>query len=567
MERTRTLLPANVCPGRALRFPRLLLALLRLMLFVSGSCGVIALAAAEVEFCSDLPASVRHAAALGNSRYSERLVELESDRAGDVLQDALRADPLAAPLWIAWGLGEERRVEKWLRETSPGEKQRRTAPAEEGDHPWPREIADGSRSDDFHAAREAFETAFRIDRQYGPAWALANFCFRRGDERCFWRAASRAFARHPAWAAATTEGFASLTDFGPLFDLVSRMAPSAATALDRLTAVGSDQEIPVSEAENGIMPETSLRGGFLPVFSLLSTRPFSPGFGPSAATCSANPYTRPYATPDSVAGPLARAYLDYLVVKGRWEDAAEVAVRISSDFVRSSRIPCREPDASRRQAADRALLENIVDRLIAAGRVRAAVNLWNGFSGLRALDPDHGISLTNGDFAREPTNTGFDWRLGPESHGPGLEGPAATRARSSSSLSSSARSSSAGSSSDGFELRWTPSELAVHFTGDEAEQGELAEEWVPLASRRYRLRFEYEAEGLPSPPGILWECNSGKWRAEVSLTNPAPEWRSVRWDFDGAEGMASLRLVYRRALGTARARGVFRIRHVSLEVL
>jgi hypothetical protein len=60
-----------------------------------------------------------------------------------------------------------------------------------------------------------------VDRQYLPAWTLANYAFRRGDAAAFWPAAARA---------------ATLTydDLRPLLDLCDRMEPNARIALARL---------------------------------------------------------------------------------------------------------------------------------------------------------------------------------------------------------------------------------------------------------------------------------------------------------------------------------------------
>ena len=61
------------------------------------------------------------------------------------------------------------------------------------------------------------------------------------------------------------------------------------------------------------------------------------------------------------------------------------------------------------------VLMDYCDRLLAGSRVEEALSVWNGLSrhGLipfAGLDPAGAVVLTNGDFSKEPTSRGFDWR-------------------------------------------------------------------------------------------------------------------------------------------------------------
>lgn len=566
-------LSSNLCRWRHVR--RLLRSwstAVQLALTVSAAFGVVALAGAEVEFRRDRPDAVQRAAALGNSRYAERLADLDPERARGILREALRADPRAASLWILLGLTEERFAEKSGRE----ERQPEGRSAEKslsGDHPARKKIVVEESFHDFRLARAAFETAFRVDQQYAPAWALANFCFRRGDQGCFWRAASRAVSRAPSWAAAPSPGYPNLTDLAPLFELASRMDPSPAGVLDRLESgvPGEGHPTRTTSAAGKLLgcilrlpldtaPGTALASRYATPF----TRPFA-----TRVVAYAAPYAAPYATAASVAAPLERAYLDLLIGTSQWEEAEIVARRISSrligsetgsrlkpDSALSQRLDRARPDASgrtREGASDAACLDDFVTRLIAAGRAPAAVGLWNEYKGFAALDPARGWSLTNGDFEREPTNAGFDWRLGP---GPGAAGDSGRN------LFGHVRAVS-----EGVEPLWTPSQLEFRFTGEEAEQRQLAEQWLPLGPRRYRLSFEYETRSLPSPTGIRWELAAKEPLAEAPSLEPSASWRAALWNFGGDEGLARLRLIYHRVPGTVRARGSFLVRRVRLEVL
>jgi tetratricopeptide (TPR) repeat protein len=533
----------------ARRLPRLSLVAIQLTLIVLGAFGVLALGAAEAEFRRDTPDAVRRAASLGNSRYEERLAELDPEHARDILREALRADPRAASVWISLGLKEEHSAEAGLREKSLRERgllEKSSADKSLIGNRAARKIVAGDRLGDFRFAREAFEAAFRVDQQYAPAWALANFCFRRGDQECFWRAASRAVARAPAWAQAPAPGYPNLTDLAPLLELASRMDPSPAYVLDRLSS-----GVPGAESSTSLGATLGTTRG-TPLERTPGTT-FVRRFATLVATLRATPYATPYATAASVAAPLERAYLDDLIGKSQWEDAEMVARRMSSELARSEVPRGGAPDEAPQDPSDAARLDDFVTRLIAAGRALAAVGLWNEYAGFAALDVARGFSLTNGDFGHEPRNAGFDWRLG--------FGPAAA------GYSRRTDSAHAGPASDGIEPQWTPFQLEFRFTGEEPEQRQLAEQWLPLGQQRYRLSFEYETRSLPSPTGIRWEFATTETSAEAPSLEPSAGWRTAQWSFGGAAGLAPLRLIYNRAPGTVRARGSFLIRRVRLEFL
>ena len=528
-----------------------MLAGMRLALLASAAFGVLALGTAEVEFRRDTPEAVRCAASLGASRYDVRLAEFEPERARDILRKALRADPRAASVWISLGLLEERVAEENSRTASARKKRMPEGSRAGMGAPAQRDARNRAKYDHFEGfrgAREAFETAYRVDGQYAPAWALANFCFRRGDQDCFWRAASRAVARAPLWASAPADGVFSLTDLGPIVDLASRMDSSPIRVLDRLAGGIADVGRP---AMWGTILQRNISETTLGAIFAVSAAP------PGAS--DAYPGRLPYATPVSIIAPLERAYLDELIDnerigQSRWDDAEMVARRVSGELVRSGEPDALQtPSRARQAAADTARLDDFVTRLIDAGRPQAAVDLWNEYAGFAPLSPDRGFSLTNGDFARQPRNTGFDWRL---HFGPPF-------------LGGDRRSASANEAgaSDGIATLWTPSQLEFRFSGGELEQCQLAEQWLPLVPRSYRLRFEYETRDLPSPTGFHWEIGDRYASNSATTLVAAADWRAAQWDFSGVERLAPLRLVYRRAPGTVRGRGSFLVRHVRLEVL
>jgi hypothetical protein len=78
---------------------------------------------------------------------------------------------------------------------------------------------EAERALDFPTAERELLEAARLDRQYLPAWTLANFYFRRGDATRFWPWAQRAAAM-------------SYDDPGPLLQLADPLDPGR--ALDHL---------------------------------------------------------------------------------------------------------------------------------------------------------------------------------------------------------------------------------------------------------------------------------------------------------------------------------------------
>jgi len=148
-----------------------------LVFFGSALCLTVRLAVAEEDFRRD-PSGPQSPAWL-------RVSNLASDESStDQLQAVVRLNPLLSPAWIALGLDAE---------------------------------ADG----DLAGAEADLLQAERVDRQYVPAWTLANFYFRRGDLVKFW-----------PWAERT----ATLTfdDYRPLLRLADALEPSPKAVVARL---------------------------------------------------------------------------------------------------------------------------------------------------------------------------------------------------------------------------------------------------------------------------------------------------------------------------------------------
>jgi tetratricopeptide (TPR) repeat protein len=213
---------------------------------------------------------------------------------------------------------------------------------------------------------------------------------------------------------------------------------------------------------------------------------------------------------------LERAYLDFLIGKGRWDGAQSVAWRI---------LAHRDP-------LDAARLLGLADRLLAAGRGDGALALCRKIINCPAPDPAAGRVLTNGNLEFVPTGHGFDWRVTvPRTVG----------------------------------VRWESGRLVFQPSGSEPDEYALLEQSILMGPRRYRLRFEYRTPGT----GLRWVTSQKGLAEQSSPTYAAAEiWRKAEWSFAAQRaGLARLRLVYRREPGSTRIAGDAGVRHLSLEIL
>jgi hypothetical protein len=216
-------------------------------------------------------------------------------------------------------------------------------------------------------------------------------------------------------------------------------------------------------------------------------------------------------------------YLDYLLRLRKLEPASRAVSRL---------IPLAG-------AEDQKLLLAYCDRLLEAGQSTAAVASWNLLAARaliphEPLEPSAGRSLTNGDFAIEPTSSGFDWRVA------AVGGVAVSRPR-------------------------PPGGIRFSFSGNQPENALLLSQLLPLApSTKYRFRFERSASGISSGSGLQWVLQEGPTGGELGRL---PETAS-EFPFTTPAGcrLANLSLVYRRAPGTTRIEGSLVLHRVTLEL-
>ena len=125
--------------------------------FGLAALAALRLVVAETIFREDTAEAIKRAIAIAGpaAGFEQRLAEVDAPNARQHLARAIAANPRSSAAWIALGLIEE-----------------------------------GER--DFQAAERSLLEASKVDRQYLPAWTLANFYFRRANREEYWAWADRA---------------------------------------------------------------------------------------------------------------------------------------------------------------------------------------------------------------------------------------------------------------------------------------------------------------------------------------------------------------------------------------
>lgn len=319
---------------------------------------------------------------------------------------------------------------------------------------WQAWIRSGTRAEaagDFPRAEHDYLQAAAVNRQFQPAWTLANYFFRRDRRPEFELWAGRALRM-------------SYGDRRPLFDLCWRADPS---------------------------PSLVFRNG--------GERP-----------------------------DLLRLYLAYLTAEGRLVAAGDAARQLLAHA-----SPNDLPE-----------LTAYCGRVLESGTPIGALEVWNELCRRRLLphaplDPEHGQSLTNGDFAAPPSSLGFDWRIVP----------------------------------------WTgvtvvpiadPPVLRIAFSGEEPESCELLTQLVPVKpGRSYRLAYEFRTPGTAPATGLRWRVYGVPDNRELSEAPPqltGEDWTRQEIRFAVSQyRLARLVLEYRKAPDAARLEGSLWLRQIRLD--
>jgi hypothetical protein len=211
-------------------------------------------------------------------------------------------------------------------------------------------------------------------------------------------------------------------------------------------------------------------------------------------------------------------FLAYLVEE-RPSEASSTAVRALVPAIAKEKAP---------------LVISYSDKLIDAGRIDSAVEVWNAMCQRQllpfaALDPPRGRSLTNQDFAMPPSGQGFDWRL------PMIDG--ITRLNDA-----------------------QPGELKMRFSGEQPDRCQVLSEKVPvLPGHNYEFAFRNRLVTANVSGGLVWRVYDGP-REGVVLTDSGAltngDWEERALSFrTNLEPLILLSLEYQRPRGSMRLSG------------
>ncbi|HEY3741058.1 MAG TPA: O-antigen ligase family protein [Bryobacteraceae bacterium] len=327
------------------------------------------------------------------AEYYLRLAQLTDSGAQPLLERALQLNPYDAETLIDLGLDAELR----------------------GEYP---------------KAETSLLKAAELDSTWLPRWTLANYYFRRGDDKGFW-----------TWTAKAAAIASERRDFIPLFKLASRMDSDPSRTLAAL--------------------------------------------------------------PDHPA-PL-RLFVTYLLESGDTGTLEPAATRL---------LACGT------QGNDRPYVFWAIEGFLSHRQPDGAVHLWSRLAERGWIRRDVGAG-----FAEPPLESSLDWRY--------KDVDGVTR-------------SLGGDGSMRFE-----------FSGQQPEETGLLERYIPVRPGvKQRLEWRYRVEQISDEPGVEWEIDSlsGAVLASSSL-QPAAQDRDGGVEFTPSESIVRIRLLYRRAPGTARIAG------------
>ena len=200
-------------------------------------------------------------------------------------------------------------------------------------------------------------------------------------------------------------------------------------------------------------------------------------------------------------------------------------------------------DAARRVAesgdSDLPLVVEACGRMIEAHHGMEAAEIWNGLAQARRIPLGEAKAgqVINGDFAVDPQDRGFDWRL------PHSDGISAAREEG-------------------------PAGLRLTFSGREAEEAETLAQFVPVAGgSRYRMRFRYQTTGIGAGTGLGWrvrDLDGAVLATGGDLSSDGETASEVQFQPLAGTTMVRISLVYRRPQGKTRIEGSIVLRDVKL---
>ncbi len=224
-------------------------------------------------------------------------------------------------------------------------------------------------------------------------------------------------------------------------------------------------------------------------------------------------------------------YLSFLMQQGRLSAGAPVARQLIAVST----------------VADTATLLSWSDRLLDSHDLRAALETWNAMCSRRllpyaALDPERGVSLTDGTFDVDAAGGGFARRIASV---PGVSCGRSAKERY----------------------------LWFSFSGTQPERCEPLSEYLALVpARPYRLRFRYRTSDLGLASGLQWQVQDVESGTRLAARSPwlsSPAWKNdeILFTAPAASALARLVLTYQHLPGTPRLEGSVLISHLQLERL
>lgn len=179
------------------------------------------------------------------------------------------------------------------------------------------------------------------------------------------------------------------------------------------------------------------------------------------------------------------------------------------------------------------------DHMLATGYLTPALNVWSTLHAagwIQQSVPNDQTPLTNGDFSLPFYRHGYDW---------------------------------VPNENTGTRLEQYPEAHEVHvgIYGDEAEQLTLLQQYVAAAPNiHYTISWQVQTEDLEEPSGLAWHLHAIGPAAPAEVVSGDLLAQNKRWDFVTPAGAKTflLTLEYARPFGTARARGGFNLKSVTM---
>jgi len=215
-----------------------------------------------------------------------------------------------------------------------------------------------------------------------------------------------------------------------------------------------------------------------------------------------------------------RQYLNFLLAKDQPRAAAQVAPHL-----------LRAGD----KESDLTVLLSVVNGLVAANEFSDSIALWKLIAERNWIVADSSVP-NNAGFLRTPVAARFDWSI-PEYQGlhswPG------------------------------------PSGLQTEFGGSEPEECVIAEQVVALKPGDYALAFDYRTSHILPGTGVRWQIIDSKSQKVLAESSDLSSDNTKQSELNFSlheNSLVSLKLNYKRTLGTVRISGMLALQSVQIKL-